>query len=635
MIAIVAIGLFGVDVEAETTPEPVSFDETVPVGLTLSDELRLETEDQNVALPRVQVFYSQYPYVVGYYGVERYLAAQDEPAHDQQFGYPLAAYVSVYEDQVRLTDEGYPRTDGAIDWYPVEDALYVVDSQATTPAGEAVVAFASADRAVQFRERYGGEIRYWTDVRDRSFDSDDATTVRERTATQHQHADDLIENATASLDRPESVVVGEDAETIQEAIDGASSGETVVVPNGTYHESIEIDRSLTVQGSGDTHLVGPGKGTVLNVTADEVAVTSLTISGVGGETPGAGATDDHVHDHGDADDADEAWDADIEDDYARGDAGIAVSNATGVLIDQVRIQTPASGIMLLDSPESVITNSTVIGHPDYREAHMGVVAMRSPGVIQHSTFEQGLDGVYTHRADGIVVRNNRMTANRMGVHMMHTSAALIGGNDITDQASTGIFVMTGPARNSLAGNEISGSPTGIEIGGTDSYVADNVLRENDLGLRIETTSSIYERNVILDNQFGAATWSLLPTNRVVENDFVGNDRHVSRSAGPLRIWTHEGVGNYWEGAVGKTDGSTIDRRYSPTANLDSQLHRTDGAPALAQAPALAALAGVEETVSGMRSGEIVDTAPLCEPANVEWFDRNDETPLEPTCGATG
>ena len=49
-------GLFIVDL-GSAAPDPVDFDETVSVGLTLEDEMRLEDDDDSVVLPRTQVFY--------------------------------------------------------------------------------------------------------------------------------------------------------------------------------------------------------------------------------------------------------------------------------------------------------------------------------------------------------------------------------------------------------------------------------------------------------------------------------------------------------------------------------------------------------------------------------------------------
>ncbi len=632
-------GLFVVDF-GSTEPEPVEFDETVAVGLTLEDELRLEDEAESVELPRTQAFYSQYPYVVGYYGVEQFVANQREPTHERRFGFPTAAYVTDYADRgVRLTDEGLPETHLPPGWIPAEEAYYVAGSEARTPSGPAVLAFSSAESADSFVDEYGGTVLAWEEVLEIDVTIDSADTVRDRMGAHHRDADRTVESRTALLDRPVGAVVGENGTTVQDAIDSAPANTTVLVPEGSHEGPVEIDGPVTLRGTGDARLVGDRNGTVVTIEADRTAIADLNVSGVGDATPGPTVTDDHAHgdfggggghDHGDTD-GDDPWDADVEDDYARGDAAIAVESAVGTLFTGTEIHTDAAGIILRDSPGFVVRNSTVTGSDNYRDGHMGVAAMRSPGVVEGSTFVGGLDGVYTHRADGIVVRDSEMRDNRMGIHLMFTSDALLADNAIGGQETTGIYVMTGPQRNGIVGNEITDTRTAVNVGGSDSYIADNHLIDNDLGLRIDATASIVERNVIADNRHGVETWALLPTNRVTHNDFVDNEAHVGVSSGRLRVWTHDGKGNYWQGAVGTTDGTVIERPYTPTDPVDGRLHRVGGAGTLAQAPALDALAGFEGAVPGMRSDEVIDTAPLCAPVDGEWFERTGRTDTEPVC----
>ena len=648
-IAVVVVGLAGgifvVDF-GSATPEPVGFDETVSVGLTLEDELRLADEerfDARIELPRAQVFYSQYPYVVGYYGVDSFVANQRQPTHEQRFGFPNTVYVTEYTDTgVELNDEQLPVTEFAPNWIAAEEAFYVVDSDARTTSGKAVLPFETRTSAEAFIDEYGGDVIDWQDMLDRPVEVDDAGAVRDRTEDQRRDANETVETRDSLLKRPVSVVVGEDEPTVQSAVAAAPPNTTVRVPAGTYREHLEIDTPITLRASGDARIVGDGNGTVVTVTANRTALAGIRVSGVGDSTPGPTVTDGHAgsnvggggHNHGDAD-GEDSWDAEIEDDYAQGDAAIEASGAGNVLVADTTIDTDAAGIILYASPGAVVRNTTVVGSENYREGHMGVVAMRSPGVVEDSTFVGGLDGVYTHRSDGIVVRNNRMRDNRNGVHLMFTSGALIDDNNITTEETAGIYVMTGPERNALVGNEIRDAETGISVGGTNSYVAENVLTGNDLGLRIEATASIVERNIIADNRDGVETWALLPTNRVTHNDFVGNERHVAVSSGRLRVWSYDGEGNYWEGAIGTTDGTVVQRPYTPTDPIDGRLHRVDGTGALAQAPALSALAGFQGAIPGMRADEVIDTAPRCAPVHAEWFERTGRTDIEPICRSGG
>ncbi|WP_254522709.1 NosD domain-containing protein [Natrinema caseinilyticum] len=621
--AVGVAGLFVVDV-GSTSPDPVAFDDTVSVGLTLEAEYSL---DESVELPRAQVFYSQYQYVVGYYGVETFVENQRQPAHEQRFGYPLTVYVSDYSDTgIELTSQGYPVTDRSPDWTDAETAWYVVGSDARTPAGSTVVPFADRDDATAFTERHGGTVRSWDDVLDRSFERDDAALARDRVDDRQRLADERLENASALTDRPTSLVVGEETDTVQEAVERAPANTTVVVPAGTYDEKIEIDRPLSLVGEGNATLQGNGNGSVITVTAERTAIRGIDITGVGNVTREGGELPVEIDE--------QAWDATFTKYYAGTDAGIAAYDATGLVVENVGIETPASGIIAYQSDDAVVRNVTVTGPDDPTEGLAGMLLFQSPGVIEESTIYGTRNGVYLYRSPETVVRSNTIERNYLGVHLMHTGDSLLANNVLREQPSNGIVIMTGPERNAIVGNTIYDAEFGLSPGGSGSYVAENLIADNELGLHIDSTTSIYEHNVIAGNDVGAEASAMLPTNRVVGNDFVENDVHATAMSGPLRVWSFEGRGNYWQGAAGIASGDESDLSYSPTDPIDRRLHRTDGTPTLARAPALEALAGLEGSVPGMRTGSIVDRAPSCEPNNPELLNRTEWADDAWTCYET-
>ncbi|MFA9414977.1 NosD domain-containing protein [Natrinema sp. HArc-T2] len=615
VVALGAVGLFVVDV-GSTSPDPATFDDTVTVGLTLESEYSLSDE---VDLPRAQVFYSQYQYVVGYYGVETFIDQQRQPEHEQRFGYPMTVYVSDYSDTgIELNDNGYPVTDDAPGWTDAETAWFVIGSDAQTPAGDTVIPFADREDAQAFADEHGGAVHDWESTLEQSFERDDAEVARDRVTDRRQQADKRVENTSAHLDRPTSVVVGEDADTVQDAIDQAPANTTVVVPEGTYEEKLEIDQPITLAGEGNATIRGDGNGSVITVTSEAIAVDGIDITGVGNVTREGGDLPVDIDER--------AWDASFLQYYAGTDAGISAYNATGLRVENVSIDTPASGVIVYESEDAVVRNVTVSAPDDPTEGLAGVLLFQSPSVIENSTFTGGRNGIYLYRSSETIARSNTLEGNYLGVHLMYTGDSLIADNTASGQESNGIVIMTGPERNAVVGNTVRDTKYGLSPGGNANYVAHNIVEGSDLGLHVGSTSSIYEYNVIAGNNVGAEASAMLPTNRIVSNDFVGNDEHATAMSGPLRIWSHGDDGNYWQGAAGIASGDQSDLSYSPTDSLDKRLHRTDGTPTLARAPALKALAGLEGSVPGMRTGSVVDRAPSCEPNNpdllsqTEWED---------------
>ncbi|MDG5821559.1 right-handed parallel beta-helix repeat-containing protein [Natronococcus sp. A-GB7] len=605
-------GIFIADI-GSTSPDPVPFEDTVTTGVILENE----PDEDRIDVPKAQVFYSQYEYVVGYQGIERFVDASQQTGHEGRFGYPTGVYVTDYSGTaLELTTDGHLAANGTESWTDAESAWFVVGSEARTPAGETVVPFSRQEDAEAFTTEHGGAVVSWEQLLDHSFEIDDADVVRDRVDERHERGDELVSDATQARDRPTEVVVGEDVATIQEGIDTAPGGATVFVPSGNYNvsDTIDVDRPITVAGEEGTTVQGDGNGTVIRIEDDRAAVTDLQISGVG-DVAEADTGDRDLEDSEDV----------LEMAYGQGDAGIEVNGSERTVVENVSIETPSNGVLLRDSPEAVVRNVTVDGNDHWDDGYMGVMTMRSPGgVIEDSHFRDGRDGIYTHRSHELIYRNNTLEGNRIGVHLMYTSDALIADNRILSAKSTGIDVMTDPEHNAVVGNEIRDTSQGLLMGGSQSYVARNVITDTDVGMTTAAGNSIYERNVIAGNVEGVQANQLLPTNQVTNNDFIGNHRHAAARLGVLRVWTADGQGNYWDGAVGSSDGSTLERSYSPTHPVDERLHRVDGTPTLARSPALDTLTTFEGTVSGMRTESIVDTAPRCEPANPELLAQTEQ-----------
>jgi nitrous oxidase accessory protein NosD len=358
-------------------------------------------------------------------------------------------------------------------------------------------------------------------------------------------------------------------------------------------------------------LTGDGNGTVLTVRSPDVAVTGVSIVGVG-DTRIGGPGDDQG-----------AWDERIRLVYGRGDAGIRLADAHGALVGNVTIETPANGIVALNSTGAVVRGVTVRGSDRPADGFMGVLAMYSKMVVEESRFVGGRDGVYTHYADGIVVRDNEMSSLRYGLHEMYTSDLLAENNTVRD-AQVGLITMTRPAGNALVANDVRNADIGLSTAGSASYATENVVVGAEVGLSIGTDRSYYARNTLFDNGVGIRASTLLPTNTVVANDVVANDRPVRMGQrGTRNIWTAGGRGNYWGDVPGfDRDGDgVVDRAYRPDDPVDRSSGASAGGFALARSPAVDTLRQFQQAVPGLRGSSVVDAGPLVDPVRPRVLDR--------------
>ncbi|WP_416839086.1 NosD domain-containing protein [Haloferax sp. DFSO52] len=596
-------------VPASGTVSPAPFEDTVKTGGTAVDTRISEVEGFEV--PVAQVHFSRYRYVIGYYDVTTAAADIESAESTRQFGDPLAVFVTDYAPVSPVVDDdGYLRTQHNREpgWVEVSDAAFVVDSKARVPSGPIAVPFSETDAARSFASEYGGEVVDWQTLRERSDNPLDSRIAAfdAAVAAHHDWANQTIATSDALVDRPVSTVVGDDAPTIGAALESAPENTAVYVPAGNYSvDTVELNRSITLVGAGpETRLVGDGNGTVVHVRADRAAVANLAISGVGDVgTRRVNSTNESVD-----------WDTRVQLAYGRGDAGIVLDGANESVVRGVRIDTPSSGIIVRESADSVFANVTVNGAAKASDGFMGIVLIGQRSVIENSTFLDGRDGVYTHRADGSVIRDNYMEGGRYGVHEMYTSDVLVADNVVRDRR-IGVIIMTRPVGNLVVGNDVRESGLGFIPAGSDTYVADNVFADNKFGMTVTGDRQVFTRNVVVGNDVGVHGSSTFPTNVVIRNDIVGNERHVDSSHGPMRTWTRNGAGNYW-GALPLEDidgDGVYDRAFQPSGPVDAELGRHPAALTLSRAPMMDALRTARDDVAGLRSPGVVDAAPRTDP----------------------
>ncbi|WP_435347038.1 NosD domain-containing protein [Haloarchaeobius sp. HRN-SO-5] len=608
-VLLVSSSVFAVDVSPDEEQSVVDFDDTITMTDMTQSELRTARE-RDLAVPQAEVFYSRYRYVVGHEGLTSLVTELDRDGHERQFGIPLSIYVTDYSPaELGVGDDGYLRvTDGVTRWVAVEDAHFVVDSRAQRPGGQVVVPFSDRGDAEAFAEAYDGTVVDWQTLQDRPFDDAELSmdAAERRIAERNAWADAAAEDARTLTERPVSVVVGRDAPTIAAAVEAAPPETTVLVPAGEYTDlNLTVRKPVTVRGAGvnETWLVGTGNGSVVVASDARVAVTNLSIRGIGEAQSRPNVTVDT-----------DAWDAQVLRAYGYAASGVEFDHADGSYVGDVYVDTPTNGVTVRYSDGTVVEDVHVDGESPWREGFMSTITIHSRMVVQDSSFDGGRDGVYMHLGDGTVVRRNQFEDLRFGVHEMYTSETLVANNTASN-TRTGVVVMTGPEDNVVADNRVTDSDVGIDVAGGSSYVVGNVVVGNERGLDVGSYRSYYARNVVVANEVGITASTLIPTNTVTANDVVGNDQYVRTSLGPVRIWTDDGAGNYWEGAPGvdRDEDGFVDRAFHPTGPVDRHAADSPDVHVVARSPAVELLRSQEGSVPGLRAMGVVDEAPRAGP----------------------
>ena len=76
--------------------------------------------------------------------------------------------------------------------------------------------------------------------------------------------------------------------SIQSVIDAANPGQTIEVQNGTFHEKVNITKTLTLKGMGEPTIDAGGMGSAVTISANGSTLMGFTVTGSGRDAKDAG-----------------------------------------------------------------------------------------------------------------------------------------------------------------------------------------------------------------------------------------------------------------------------------------------------------------------------------------------------------
>lgn len=370
------------------------------------------------------------------------------------------------------------------------------------------------------------------------------------------------ETQYVSVSRGENIVAYSD--TIQGAIDAASSGDTINVAAGTYTEQLVINKSLTLIGTGAPVITPPAAIASFKYpettkfwepvvfayggTADEDNIItgpetiSVTMSGFiingANRAPASGHRT----------------------------AGILLRNVGGTISSNT-VQN-----MLIDGFETFgihaqgnsvisITGNTVSGYA-------------RGGIVANGDSSTAPDPVAT-------IANNTVTGPGMGVAVTWAPNGILiawGANGTiqsntvsgngwpgTDWTGSGILV-AGTDDVLVKENQVEGNETGIAVGGyaspdtaTGNQIKDNTLQGNEYGLAVQgqAINTTITGNTITGSLYdGIDVWGdPAPTGTVIENNTISGN-NIAADPTAAELWIGSGVTavdaspNWWGSAAG-------------------------------------------------------------------------------------
>jgi parallel beta-helix repeat protein len=203
---------------------------------------------------------------------------------------------------------------------------------------------------------------------------------------------------------PITITVPTDYPTIQEAINAANPGDTILVLEGIYVENIVINKTVTLIGENmeNTIIDGNRNGTVINVTVDNVTISGFTIKNSAQKWP---------------------------------NSGILINNVRGCNITNNLLTANDHGILLNNTESSLIINNFFNDNWAAVELFYAFNITLKNNSINNNEF-----GIWVFNSNNNIISNNNVTENKYGLWLFDSSYNILNNNQMTlNQYNFGVW----------------------------------------------------------------------------------------------------------------------------------------------------------------------------------------------------
>ena len=439
----------------------------------------------------------------------------------------------------------------------------------------------------------------------------------------------LVAGYLASPAAAERVLVPSGTSDLQAVVDKAADGDTIVL-QGEHRGAVNLTHKVTLEGEPGAVLLGPGTGSVIEVTSPGAVVRGLIIRGSGTNL--------------------EAM-----------DAGVFVEkSAAGAIVEGNRLEGNLYGIYLHGAPDAIARNNQIVGIREGRvnEAGNGISVWNAPGArVLDNDVRFGRDGIFAIASKHNLFKGNHFRDLRFAVHYMYTDDSEVSDN-VSMNNTSGFAIMyshrlivrgnvsdgdrdRGLLFNFANGSEIIGNEVHGRLQSAERWASPGMRGKEALehglpsaeetepptlanGARIGPEKCVFiynaNKNKFRGNRFEGCEIGVHFTagsegNEIAGNAFINNRNQVKYVGTRYLDWSKDGRGNYWsDNPSFDLNGDGIaDSPYRPNDLIDRVLWTAPLAKVLTNSPAVQIIRWAQSQFPAILPGGVVDSHPLMTP----------------------
>lgn len=313
-------------------------------------------------------------------------------------------------------------------------------------------------------------------------------------------------------------------QTIQEGLNQAKDGDTILVKKGIYRESnIKVDKSIALIGEDMPTIDGEEKGEIITIGADNVTLDGFKIINVG-----ASYTTDY--------------------------AAVRVVTSSGFTIQNLELEKLFFGIYLQKSNNGKVLNNKVRGEAvtEFNSGNAIHLWYCKKVEIRGNDVQNVRDGIYLEFSDNITIVDNFSKGNvRYGLHFMFSNNNRVTKN-VFERNGAGIALMFSKfmeVESNIIRNNWGTAAYGLLLKEVnDVNLKNNLFIENTVGITVEGSNRlVYSNNDFTSNGYAIKVKGACYLNEIINNNFLYNSFDISYNG---TINDNKFDRNYWSNYTG-------------------------------------------------------------------------------------